>query len=370
MTILLATDSFKDALPATAVAQALERGIQLANPAINVRSVPLADGGEGTAELLTRQLGGLWLPVQTQDPLFRPVTTHFGYLPDRKLAILDMAQASGLQLLEPSARNPLQTGAYGTGLLIQKVLELGARKILLGIGGSATNDAGMGVARALGWKFLDSKGGELLGRGADLAQVETIVPGPPIDCEITVLCDVTNPLFGPNGAAHVYAPQKGTDAATVADLDAGLRRFADCCERQLDRNPADRPGAGAAGGLGYGALLFLGAELRSGIDTVMDVLELEQAVAAADLVITGEGRLDAQSMQGKLISGVCRLAERHRKPVVAVCGTLELCPEEIKNLYLTAAFSIQTRPVSLEEALRNTAAGLEHLGFQLASIYK
>jgi glycerate kinase len=363
MTILIATDSFKDALPALEVCRAIERGLRQAGRDVRTVVFPLADGGEGTAGILTFHNNGQTVEREVNDPLFRPVKASYGLSADGATAYIDMAEASGLQLLKSDGRNPLLTSTYGTGELILDAVQRGARRLLLGIGGSATNDAGMGMAAALGYRFLDEAGRELSPTGQSLERVRRIDDGQlKIDSsrlEVTVLCDVDNPLFGPRGAAHVYAPQKGADAETVERLDEGLRSFAQVLQEHFQRAVAAEPGAGAAGGMGAGALAFLGAELRPGIETVIEHTGFEKALEGADLLLTGEGRLDGQTLHGKLIHGLCRRAARHRIPVIALCGALEATPGDLEEIGLIAAFSILPRPMSLEEALRETETLLE-----------
>ncbi len=370
MTILIATDSFKDALPALEVCQAIERGLQQAGQDVRTVVFPLADGGEGTAGILTFHNDGRTIEVQVNDPLFRPVEATYGLSADGTTAYFDMAQASGLQLLQNDERNPLRTSTYGTGeLILDAVVQRGARRLLLGIGGSATNDAGMGMAAALGYRFLDEADRELSPTGQSLKQVRRI-DGDQLKIDtstldVTVLCDVDNPLFGRRGAAHVYAPQKGADAETVERLDEGLRRFADVLQDHFQRDVAAVPGAGAAGGMGAGALTFLGAKLQSGIETVIENTGFEKALEGADLLLTGEGRLDGQTLHGKLIHGICRRAARRGIPVIALCGALEATPGDLEEIGLTAAFSILPRPMQLEEALRETDTMLQQTAFSV-----
>ncbi|MEZ5039652.1 MAG: glycerate kinase [Saprospiraceae bacterium] len=365
MNVLIACDSFKDGLPAMEVCKAIAKGIHLANPAIQTQLLPLADGGEGTAEILTYHTNGQWVQKKVQDPLFREIWANYGLAKDGKTAFIDMAQASGLQLLSPAERNPLYTSTYGTGQLILDAMQQGVEKIVLGIGGSATNDGGMGMARALGYHFKDKKGNRLQGCGADLSKVSVIIP-PKVDLPtIEVLCDVTNPLYGPQGAAYSYGRQKGGDDPMLELLDRGLQNLASRVKEQLGVEGAAVAGAGAAGGMGYGAMVFLKASLHSGIGAVMHYTHFAAHVKAADLVITGEGKIDEQTRQGKLISGICQQAMAHNKPVIAFCGALLASPRLVREIGLTAAFSIQTHPTSLEEALLQTAQGLCDVAFHV-----
>ena len=372
MNILIACDSFKDGLPALEVCRAIARGWQQGWPPAQVQLFPLADGGEGTARILTYHSGGQWVEKTVRGPLFQPVQAAYGQSGDGKTAFIEMAAAAGLPLLRPEERNPLNTTTYGLGELILDAVGRGVERILLGIGGSATNDAGLGMAAALGYRFLDEQGEGLLPIGANLSKIKHIDRGQariqPGAIAVEVLCDVRNPLYGPQGAAQVYAPQKGADLAAVQLLDDGLQHFAGLLETAFGRDFASVPGAGAAGGLGAGAMAFLGATLQPGIEAVMALTGFEAQLRQAQLVITGEGKLDAQTAQGKLIQGIARQAMAAGVPVIALCGAVLATPAEIAALGLQAAFSIQTRPASLAEALDATAENLEQAAFNLARV--
>lgn len=362
MRILLAPDAFKDALPAMAVAEAMEAGIRLADPDAEVTLFPLADGGEGTFDVLQQHFQASIRAMQVQDPLFRPVTARYGLSKDGQTAFLEMAQASGLQLLAPEARNPLKTTSFGTGEMIRDALDQGVSQLILGIGGSATNDAGMGMAAALGWQFLDKNGKPLTPIGENLSKVDKIAPPSPkyrFPAKVQVICDVDNPLFGPSGAAHTYARQKGADAEGIAYLDEGLRHFSQILEATFGKTPAAAKGAGAAGGLGAACLSFLNAELKPGIELVMQLTGFEAVVKKSDWILTGEGKIDDQTLHGKLIQGISTLARRHGVPVTAFCGTLAASPQAIQALGLAGAFSILDRPCILSEALPETRESLE-----------
>ncbi|NET32450.1 MAG: glycerate kinase [Cyanothece sp. SIO1E1] len=366
MNLLIACDSFKDSLPAVAVCQSLERGIKKAYPACHTQLFPMADGGEGTARIMTYHTQGQWIEAEVQGPLAATVKAGYGISADGTKAYIDMAEASGLQLVPRPLRNPLKTGTYGTGQLIQKAIDQGVEKVFLGIGGSATNDGGIGMAKALGFKFLDTNGQELAGNGEDLQQIQQIIPPNRSFPTIEVLCDVNNPLFGPKGAAAVYGPQKGADDEIVTQLDEGLQQLADLVESTLQKKLDQIPGAGAAGGMGYGAMAFLNGSLKSGIEAIMDEASFNPALAGADLVITGEGKIDDQTLQGKLINGICQRAKAFNRPVIAVCGALLASTELVHSIGLQAAFSIQRYPLTLAEALEQTEESLENLGFNLA----
>jgi glycerate kinase len=369
MRILVAADSFKDALGAPAVCNAIASGLRRAGHTAVI--FPLADGGEGTAAVLSRHRDGQLETVTVHDPLLRPVAATYGRSADAKTAYIEMAAAAGLPLLQADERDPLLTSTFGVGELILSAYRGGARHFLLGIGGSATNDAGLGMAAALGYRFYTADGG-LVDKpiGQDLLRVQHIddrfVAINPTEITVEVLCDVTNPLFGPTGAAHVYAPQKGADGITVTALDRGLEHIGELLERHFLIKVSAVPGAGAAGGLGAGAMAFLGGRLVPGAETVLRHAGFAEAVATADLVVTGEGRLDGQTLSGKLIHTVCRAAGA--TPVVALCGSLDLQPADYDRLGLRAAFSIAPGAVTLERALADTAHNLERTAFSLGRL--
>ena len=357
MNILVACDSFKDALPADAVCAAIARGLKQSRPDASVSEMPLSDGGEGLLDVLGRALGLHWIEMQVADPLGRPVMGRYGLSADGKTAVVEMAQASGLQLLTLAERDPRKTSTFGTGELLADAKARGAVRVLLAIGGSATNDAGLGAAAALGWRFLDAGGKDVTPDGGHMKDVARLQPAPAPFEKVEVLCDVTNPLYGPKGAAWIYGRQKGGSDPVLAELDDGLKHVADVVKAELGRDVAAMPGAGAAGGLGYGAVAFLGAELRRGIEIVLDITGFDAAAAAADFIITGEGHLDGQSAQGKLIQGLCGRAGK--TPVIALCGKLSATPEQIKLIGLKAAYSINRQERPLAEMLANTAINLE-----------
>jgi glycerate kinase len=364
MNILVACDSFKDALSSEAVCRAIAAGLKRSHPDATVTQMPLSDGGEGLLDVLGQALGLEWIEMQVADPLGRPVTGRYGLSADGVTAVVEMAQASGLQLLTQKERDPRLTSTFGTGQLLADAQTRGARHALLAIGGSATNDAGIGAAAALGWGFLDMGGKPVPPDGGHLKDIARLVPAPAPFAKMEVLCDVTNPLFGPTGAAWIYGRQKGGSDTVLAELDEGLKHIADVVKAQLGCDVADRPGAGAAGGLGYGAVAFLGAELRRGIEIVLDITGFDAAARAADLIITGEGHLDGQSAQGKLIQGLCGRAKG--TPVIALCGKLSASPEQVAEIGLKAAYSINTEERPLAEMLANTAVNLEKTAARLA----
>ena len=355
MNILVACDSFKDALDATGVCRAIAKGLKRAHPDAIVTEMPLSDGGEGLLDVLRAPLGLEWVEADVRDPLGRTVRGRYGLSADT--CVVEMAEASGLQRLTLAERDPLRASTFGTGQLLADARTRGAKRAILAIGGSATNDAGIGAAAALGWKFLDASGMEVPPDGGHLSAIAKIVPAPlPFD-SMEVLCDVTNPLFGPSGAAWIYGRQKGGNDETLPGLDNGLRHLASLVKAQLGRDVADTPGAGAAGGLGYGAMVFFGAQLRRGIEIVLDLTGFDDAAQKADIIITGEGHLDGQSAQGKLIQGLCGRARG--KPVIALAGKLSATPDQVKSIGLKAAYSINREEKPLAEMLAATAVNLE-----------
>ncbi len=371
MQILLAPDKFRGSLTAIEVCEAMKEGALLANPSAKVMMLPMADGGEGTTEILTYNAGGHLEEIEVLDPLGRLIKASFGLSKNKNIAFVEMAAASGLHLLKPNEYNPLITNTFGTGQLILSALSWGAEKIVLGIGGSATNDAGTGMAAALGWKFLDKNQKELYPCGENLAKIEKIMlpqrPLAPFHC--LVACDVTNPLSGPNGAAYVYAPQKGATEQMVESLDAGLAHFAQIVHRDFGIQ-LNTIGAGAAGGLGAGTLFFLNATLKSGIEIVMEQTKFYDYAAQSDLILTGEGKIDIQSLQGKLIGGIGAAAKKLKKPVVAICGTLLIEPQKLQEIGILYTTSIINRPMNLEEALANAYQGVLETTFSLVSFYE
>ena len=357
MKIVVAPDSFKGSLSAPQVATAIEAGIHLALPDAEVVKVPVADGGEGTMETLVEALGGEYVTCLVNDPLLRQISASYGIIRTDKTptAIIDMASASGLCLLSQAERNPLVTTSYGTGQLIADACSRGCRHVVLGIGGSATNDAGKGMLEALGCRFLDSAGNELKPGGEslnELASIDTGSMNPLLQtCRFTVICDVDNPLYGPSGAACIFAPQKGATPHAVITLDNGLRQFAVCAEAVSGREIAHAPGAGAAGGLGAACLAFLHATLKPGIETVLEILQFSRLIDGASLVITGEGKIDRQTLMGKAPYGVLLTARKKGIPVIALGGAVEN-REELMAAGFRGIFCIQSSPMPLKRALQ------------------
>jgi glycerate 2-kinase len=358
---VLAPDSFKESMTAKEVCMAMEKGIKKALPEAMCIQVPMADGGEGTVQSLVDASEGKIYPVTVTGPLGTPVEASFGILGDGETAAIEMASASGIQFVNKETKNPLVTTTYGTGELIKAALDQGVRKIIIGIGGSATNDGGAGMAQALGVRLLGENGEELGFGGGALGRLAT-VDGTGIDprlkdTKIYVASDVTNPLCGEKGASHVFGPQKGATPEMVQTLDANLAHYAGVLKEQLGKDLIDFPGAGAAGGLGAGLLAFTSAELRRGIELVIDFTKLEDKVKMADFVLTGEGGIDFQTQYGKTPYGVAQAAKKYGKPVIALAGYVG----EVDVLYdkgIDAIFGILPKATSLEEAL---AAGQENI---------
>lgn len=327
-TIVVAPDSFKGSLDAAGVASAIAAGLREVMPDARIKLVPMADGGEGTVAAWSAATSSSLLAVEVRDPLGRAVSATYAWNARTHSAVMEMAAANGLTLLGAAERNPLAAATHGTGDLLRHALDSGARKVLVGIGGSATSDGGTGMATALGARFLDERGDELPPGGGALHRLDRIdlsgLDPRLAKTRIDVACDVTNPLCGPEGAAAVYGPQKGATPAMVRRLEAGLARLAAVCSAQYpDLSSLDaRPGAGAAGGLGYGLMAFCGARLRRGVELVAEAVRLDSHLRGASLVITGEGRMDVQTVNGKTPMGVATAAKRLGIPVIAICGCL------------------------------------------------
>ena len=359
---LCAPDSFKESLTAMEAARAMAQGIENADHDAEVRCLPMADGGEGTARALVDATGGSMRAVPVHDPLGRPVEGHFGLLADGTTAVVETAEASGLALLEAKERNPLIASSYGTGELMLAAVRSGAKRIIVGLGGSATNDAGAGLLQALGVRLLDKNGNDLAHGGAALANLTTIdisTMDPALkNVAITAACDVTNSLTGPTGASAVFGPQKGASKDDVATLDAALAHFAQVIDSQLGVAVNDVPGAGAAGGIGAALKGFLNAEFRPGIAIVIEQSGLDAAAQWADVVFTGEGSIDFQTKFGKTPAGVAETAKRHGKPVIAVAGHIGTGIDELHEVGIDVVFGIAPGAASLSELLADAAANV------------
>ena len=358
MKVVIAPDSYKGSLTAAEVAEAMARGVRRLYPSAEVALVPMADGGEGTAQALVDATGGQLIPAVVTGPLGDPVAASFGLMGDGETAVIEMASASGLPLVPPALRNPLYTTTYGTGELIRHALDRGARRLIIGIGGSATNDGGVGMAQALGIRFLDARGQEVAPGGGALLEIDRIDASgldPRLQgFAITAACDVDNPLTGPRGAAAVFGPQKGATPEIVATLDAGLRHLANVIRRDLGRDVEEVPGAGAAGGLGGGLMAFLGATLRRGVEIVVDAAGLRDKLNGADLCLTGEGGTDFQTVHGKTPMGVARAAKERNVPVIDAVTTIVPGPISLDDAMQRGAQLVED---ATERALRLVALG-------------
>lgn len=374
MRIVLAPDSFKESLSSAHAANAIEAGFREIFPDAEYVKVPVADGGEGTVRALAEATGGRIVEMRVTGPLGEPVNAFFGLSGDGRVAVVETAAAAGLALVPPERRDPRLTTTRGVGELIRAALDAGARHLVVGIGGSATNDGGAGMAQALGVRLLDARGDEIGPGGGCLARLSRIDPSdldPRIaTCRIEVACDVRNPLLGPEGASAVFGPQKGATPDIVRSLDTALARLAERFRLDLGRDAAEMSGAGAAGGLGAGTVAFLGATLRPGVDIVLSAVGLAEAVADADLVITGEGRIDGQSLGGKTPIGVAAVAGRFGKPVIAVTGSLGDGAERVHERGIDAVFPILPRPCGLGEAMEEAAANLRRTAREIAATLK
>ena len=372
MRVVVAPDSYKGSVSAVGVAAALERGVLRVFPQAEVRKIPIADGGEGTVEALVTATGGQMKQERVRGPLGEVVDACWGILGDGKTAVIEMAAASGLPLVPPDRRDPRITTTYGTGELIRTALDAGLRRIIIGIGGSATNDGGTGMAQALGAKFLAADGTELPPGGGALAQLKAIdlsgLDSRLTETEITVACDVDNPLCGQRGAAAVFGPQKGATPAMVAELDAALGHFAGCARAATGRNVADLAGAGAAGGLGAGLLFFTPAKLRPGVEIVLEAVKFAEVVKDAAFVITGEGRTDFQTAYGKAPVGVAKVAKQFDVPVFCISGGLGDGADDVLAQGIDAVMSICSRPLSLDECMRDGATLIEEAAARLCRI--
>lgn len=373
MKIIIAPDSYKESLTAMEVATAIEAGFRQVMPTAEYIKLPMADGGEGTVQSLVDASNGTIIEHQVTGPLGEQVPAFFGLMGDDKTAVIEMAAASGLHLVSPNLRNPMLTTSYGTGELILAALDHGVDHIIVGIGGSATNDGGIGMAQALGVQLLDNKG-QALGFGgqalAQLASIDITTVDPRLaHIKLEVACDVDNPLCGKKGASHIFGPQKGATPAMVAELDQHLAHYAAIIKRDLAIDVKDMAGAGAAGGMGAALLGLFNAQLRSGIEIVIDAVHLGDIIKDADLVITGEGRIDSQTIHGKTPIGVARTAKKYHKPVIGIAGCLSQDCGVVYDHGIDAVFSVVPAAMSLEHAFNNAAVNVELTARNIAAIY-
>ena len=363
MKIVIAPDSFKGSLTALQVAEAIEIGLLRVFPNALIEKVPMADGGEGTVQSLVDATGGEVLTARVLDPLGNAIDAQYGVLGDGLTAVIEMAAASGLTLVPPDKRDPRITTTYGTGELIRSALAHGCRKLIIGIGGSATNDGGAGMAQALGAKLLTAEGEQIKPGGRYLATLNSIdlseLDSRITETETVVACDVNNPLIGKQGASHIYGPQKGATPEMIEMLDANLAYFDKILQQDLSKSVGNVPGAGAAGGLGAGLMAFLNASLKSGIEIVTEATQLHKRFASADLVITGEGQINFQTVFGKTPVGVAKVAKIHNVPVIAIAGSIADRSDGVYDAGIDAMIDIVPEPMTLETAIENATTLIE-----------
>ena len=370
--IILAFDSFKGSASATELADAATSAILDILPDCNVIKIPIADGGEGTVDAICRHVKVTRVTCDAHDPLMRKIKSSYAIIDDTKTAVIELAAASGLTLISDNERNPLSTTTYGTGELIADAINRGCRKFIIGLGGSATNDGGTGILSALGFKFRDSDGNLLSPTGRNLLRIASVCTSAVNrhlgQCSFTIACDVKNHLYGSEGAAAVFAPQKGADSKMVEYLDNGLRNFNVVTLKATGCDMNGIAGSGAAGGTGGGMAAYLHADLKKGNEIILDIAGFDKIVSDADLVITGEGHIDSQTMMGKAISGVLAHASVANVPVIAIAGAIDDVAA-LNKAGLTAAFTIQQAPISAQEAM-NTATTLENTKRTIAQIIR
>lgn len=373
MKFVFASDSFKGTITSTEAAHMLTEAAQTVFGSVECVSLPVADGGEGTVQAVVEATGGSYVSIDVQGPLFTPVSATYGIIGQHQ-AIIEMAAASGLPLVPAEQRNPMLTTTYGTGQLILDALDRGISDIYIAIGGSATSDGGIGCLCALGARFLDADGHELAGTGADLIRIHSIdlsrLDPRLASARFTIMCDVTNPLCGPRGAVYTYAAQKGATPAMQDALEQGMLHYRDLLISLFHTDPDLIPGAGAAGGLGAALRLFLHAQMQSGIDTVLHLTHFDSIIADADLVITGEGRTDWQSAQGKVLSGIGQHCSQQHIPAVALVGGLGQGWEDILSCGITAVMPTTPSPIPLDEALANAIPYYRSAALRLMMLIK
>ena len=370
MQILVVPDSFKESLSAREVAQAISNGIQSVNSEVVVKQLPFSDGGEGALDLLQNLFDGALVITSTIDAIGRSIKAPYFRFANRKAAWIELSQASGLAQIEPKQRNPMMASTYGTGLQIRHALDAGAEEIYLGIGGSATNDGGTGILSALGGLFSDAEGEMLLPGGGFLTELDHIDVEAIPQFQLKVACDVTNPLLGVQGATAVFGPQKGVTPEMQPQFEAGLANFSKHIELLTQKSVAEIPGAGAAGGCAAGLHGLLGAELMSGFELLAELSNLESEIKEADLVITAEGRIDGQSIEGKLPVGVAKLTQKHNKPLIVLTGSMGEHLDPLYSLGINSIFSIQKGPCTLEESRNNASALLTSTAERVFRLYQ
>ncbi len=371
MKILIAPDKFKGSLTAAQVCNAIEKGILKSYPDTHITKIPLADGGEGSLESLESSLNFDRIEIKVHDPLFRPINSFYGI--KNNTAYIEMALASGLPLLNEDDRNPMFTTSLGTGELILDAVKRGVESIYLFIGGSATNDCGIGIASAFGYRFFDAEGNELKPIGGNLKKVKVIDSSKAIELSgvnFIVLTDVLNPLFGNNGAAYVFSPQKGASKTDVIELDEGLRNFSDVIKKTFGKDISQIPGSGAAGGIGGGAVAFCNAEIKSGIESILDMLNIDKLIGKSDLIITGEGLFDKQTLEGKVVKGIMDRCKHFNKPLGIICGDIKLDNSHKKEIYYNILKSIRVGEMSKDESMSNAFEYLVDRAEELITEYQ
>jgi glycerate 2-kinase len=359
MKVVIAPDSFKGSISAGDICFAIKEGILRVFPDAEIKAASLADGGEGTLDNMVYSSNGTLIPIKVKGPMGKEVIASYGILGDGETVVIEMAQASGLPLVEPEERNPYFATSFGTGQLIKHALDAGYRRFIIGLGGSATNDCGTGMLKALGLKLFD-KGGNILSEGGGFLSDLTFFDDSRLDPRIvesnfTIASDVINKLCGQEGASVVFGPQKGASPEMVKHLDHSLSHFADIVYKQKGVDIKEIPGGGAAGGMGAALMTFLGASAQSGIDVIMKEIDFDGLILGTDLIFTGEGRLDTQTLSGKVIAGVSKIARKHQIPVIVLCGGVEIEPSKFNELGILSAFSIVPGPCSINESMKKSA---------------
>lgn len=373
MNILIAPDSFKESLSATEVCQFIESGIKKTLFNTNITSIPLSDGGEGFVQSIIDSTNGCLIKVKAHDPLMRPIDAEYGILGDNETAIIEITKVSGLELLSSKEKNPWITTTYGTGELIRDALNKDCKKLIIGIGGSATNDGGAGMIEALGGKLLTTDGKQIGKGGGALQQLATIdltnLDNRLSECQVIIACDVTNPLLGKNGASFVFAGQKGANSEMIKLLEENLSHYANIIQQEIGKDISDIPGTGAAGGLGAGLMAFLNAELKPGFDIIRDILNLDNYIKQADLIFIAEGKVDFQTQFGKTPFGVAQVAKKYNKPVICLAGSIGEGAEVLYNKGISSIFSIINKPMLLDEAIANASLLLEETAERVMRLY-
>lgn len=373
MKILIIPDSFKESLSAIKVAESMERGIRKTSSDIEIIKIPISDGGDGFLDCVLSPIKGKRIDVKVKDPLLRDIIAQYGIIENGKTAVIEMALASGLELLNSAERNPMVTSTYGTGQLIEDALNKGCTKIMIGLGGSATNDGGIGMIEALGGKFLDATGKPIDDGGVGISNLKYInldaLDKRIVQCEIVGVCDVTNPLVGKHGASYVFGSQKGGSKTELKQLDQNLTQLKKISKHELNIDLDLQAGAGAAGGTGAAILGFLNGKLEIGIDFVIDVLGIEKEIKNADLIFTGEGKIDQQTFHGKTVFGVAQLAKKHNTPLIAIVGAVDGTFKYTDNIGITAVFSIINQPMALKDALQNADRLIENCIENVMRVY-